>query len=853
MATVYLAEDVKHARSVALKVLHPEIGISLGVDRFLAEIRLTANLQHPNILPLYDSGAADKLVYYVMPFIEGETIRERMTREGQLPVGETIRMIQGAAAALDYAHRHDVVHRDIKPENILIQDGAALVADFGVALAVKNSASSRITQTGMSVGTPTYMSPEQAAAERNLDGRSDVYSLAAVMYEMLAGEPPFTGPNSGAIMARMMTEIPKSVHDKRSSVPDYVSDAIDRALEKVPADRFQTAAEFSAALERPSTSTYRATVRAARTRTKELMYVVSAIVLGVAGWIGGQRYARGEGAGDQPPSRLQLPAVSAFVNPVTRQTSISPAGDVVLFGYMSSDARQLFGMQSLDATAPTPFTNLPTDFGNPAWSPDGKWFVGSVPGDRHLYRQKVGGGEAETLPYFANAYTVDDRGTLWWQSDANDLNYVDAKGGVVPVKGLKPNLILQQILPGERHALMVRRPSQGAASGPLLVVDVRRGDETIIVPTGVVAAYYTAGLLVWTRLDGTIAAVPFDVGSRELKGSPVSVAANVSGAGSGVAEFAVSRSGTLVYRPTGPRNLVFVTRDGVIRSTIPGLAAYHGPKFSPDGRRLAFDITNSDGRDVWIYGVSDGAMTRASFVGDGHDVIWSPDGGSIAYVSGKSGALGIYRKRADGSTTADSLFAAPQLTYSGTWLSDGSAILTVASNLKEKSGSDIALVKNGGHGPLEAVLATPYEEMFPMLSPDGRWLAFVSDQAARPEVYVRPFGREGDQVQVSTTGGSEPVWSKDGKELFFRSLDKGGPVLVSASLQTQPTLSVATRRPLFSLAEFDPTSPHPNYDVSPDGKTFVMAKRNATNSNIMIIQNLPALVKKLQGATSAAH
>ncbi|MBX9928705.1 MAG: serine/threonine-protein kinase, partial [Gemmatimonadaceae bacterium] len=259
MATVFLARDLRHERQVALKVLHAELGAVLGAERFLSEIRTTANLQHPNILPLFDSGAAAGLVFYVMPFVSGETLRSRLQREGQLSVAETVRLARGIGAALDYAHRQGVIHRDIKPENILLQDGQPLVADFGIALAVSNAGGTRITQTGLSVGTPAYMSPEQAAAERQLDGRSDQYSLASVLYEMLAGAPPFTGASAAAVMSKLMTEVPARIETARASVPSGVSDALARALEKVPADRFDTVAQFIEALGADASGGYRST------------------------------------------------------------------------------------------------------------------------------------------------------------------------------------------------------------------------------------------------------------------------------------------------------------------------------------------------------------------------------------------------------------------------------------------------------------------------------------------------------------------------------------------------------------------------------------------------------------------
>ncbi|MFI5239898.1 MAG: serine/threonine-protein kinase, partial [Gemmatimonadales bacterium] len=248
MAAVYLAEDLKHHRKVAIKVLHAELSAILGPERFLKEIELTANLQHPHILPLFDSGSADGLLFYVMPYVDGETLRGRLDRERQLPIADSVRIASEVADALEYAHKRGVVHRDIKPENILLHDGRALVADFGIALAVQHAGGQRMTQTGLSLGTPQYMSPEQAMGERALDARTDVYALGAVTYEMLAGEPPFTGPTAQANVAKVITTKPVPDAEQRRSVPAHVDHAVMTALDKLPADRFASAKEFAAAL-----------------------------------------------------------------------------------------------------------------------------------------------------------------------------------------------------------------------------------------------------------------------------------------------------------------------------------------------------------------------------------------------------------------------------------------------------------------------------------------------------------------------------------------------------------------------------------------------------------------------------
>src|SRR5437016_14325899 len=252
MATVYLARDLKHGRPVAIKVLRPEIAAALGPERFLREIEVAARLTHPHILPLHDSGQAGGFLYDVMPYVEGESLRDRLEREGPLPLEEALRITREVASALSYAHSHDVVHRDIKPENILVSGGEAVVADFGVARAITQAAGTRLTETGIPVGTPAYMSPEQASGGGPLDGRSDVYSLACVLYEMLAGEPPYTGPSAQVVIAKRFTDPVPSVRRLRETIPPVVDAAITKALAKAPADRVGTPVEFASALDRPA-------------------------------------------------------------------------------------------------------------------------------------------------------------------------------------------------------------------------------------------------------------------------------------------------------------------------------------------------------------------------------------------------------------------------------------------------------------------------------------------------------------------------------------------------------------------------------------------------------------------------
>jgi len=299
MASVYLAQDVKHERRVAVKILRPELAAVIGAERFLSEIKTTANLQHPHILPLFDSGEADRFLYYVMPYIEGETLRDKLDREQQLGVDEAVRIARDVADALDYAHRKDIIHRDIKPANILLHEGRPVVADFGIALAISAAGGGRMTETGLSLGTPHYMSPEQASADRDLSARSDVYSLGCVLYEMLAGQPPHTGPSAQSILVRILTEDPRPITDVRRSVPPNVAATITKAIEKLPADRFETAKQFMEALEDPG-FTYEPSTRAVRTPAaarvvtepstrspgvrRWLPWAVAAVLALIAGW-----------------------------------------------------------------------------------------------------------------------------------------------------------------------------------------------------------------------------------------------------------------------------------------------------------------------------------------------------------------------------------------------------------------------------------------------------------------------------------------------------------------------------------------------------------------------------------------
>jgi hypothetical protein len=351
MAVVYLARDKKLDREVALKVLRPELGAVLGSERFLTEIKISARLDHPHILTLIDSGEADGLLYYVLPFVRGESLRAKLDRERQLGLDEALTITKQVASALDYAHRQGLVHRDIKPENILIQEGEAMLTDFGIALAVKEAGGNRLTQTGLSLGTPQYMSPEQATGDRGIDARSDVYSLASVLYEMLAGEPPVTGASAQSMIAKLMTEKPTHLRVLRDTVPASIDEAVAKALAKTPADRFASAGEFSRALDVKPTTDIGASATPVAKSSNRVAIVAGVIVL--AAIVAGGAYAmRGRGSA----------APRATAATLGQRTQLTTAG-VVLVPAISPDGKQLAYVTRKCSTGKCSYSILVQDIG----------------------------------------------------------------------------------------------------------------------------------------------------------------------------------------------------------------------------------------------------------------------------------------------------------------------------------------------------------------------------------------------------------------------------------------------------------------------------------------------------------
>ncbi len=861
MATVYLAQDLRHHRPVAVKVLRPELAAIIGAERFLAEIRTTANLQHPHILALFDSGEADGFLFYVMPYVEGESLRDRLRRETQLPIAEAVRIATEVGSALDYAHRHGVIHRDIKPENILLHDGRALVADFGIALALTSAGTGtgsggRMTETGMSLGTPHYMSPEQAMGEREITGRSDVYALGAVLYEMLVGEPPFTGPSGQAIVAKVLTEEPRPLLPRRHTIPPYIEIAVLTALEKLPADRYATAADFIAALGDKHATRTRFMAAPVATRAGVFRrFGVPAVaaaqaVAAFAAW----RAARPAPAAAVQRYALSLPAAQAALGP----SLIAPDGSSIVYLGLGPTGAQ-FWLKRHDRADATPVAGTENAFPLFAFSPDGQ-SIAFVDRQHQLRKLSLAGGAAVTLADSVSMFGVawlDDGYLVFGRAGQPTLSRIPETGGTPEVLLAVDSIpaILPQALPGSR-ALLFTLCFGGTCAGrqELWALDLRtRAPRRLIA--GVASGQYAAsGHLVYVRRDGAMFAVGFDPRTAALHGSAVPVLDSVALAGGAIPAFSLSRTGTLVVLPgtseAAPSyEMVWVDRTGremPVDSTWKFRMVAYGDNagwaLSPDGTRLAIGLSSGTDDDIWVKRLPAGPLSRVSIDSAAEfRPRWMPDGRSLSFTSTRTVAgldapgvlpAHLYRRAADG-TGSDSLLlsnAHVSSIYEAAWSRDGQWLVLRAGGVVDQGGGrNISALRLGVDSTPAPLLASrQFDESAAALSPDGHWIAYQSDESGRFEIYLRPFpGVDAGKRQISVNGGIAPLWSRSGRELFYVN---GNRDMVSVSVAPGPVLSDGTV--LFHLNDLlylKPTENYTPFDVAADGR-FIMARRIATRA-----------------------
>ncbi len=896
MATVYLARDVRHNRKVALKVLKPDLGAALGPERFLAEIQVTANLQHPNLLPLFDSGearAADggSLLFYVMPFVEGQTLRVRLDREGQLPVDVALRIASDIASALDHAHRHGVVHRDLKPENILLHEDQPVVMDFGIALAVSNAGGERLTQLGLSLGTPQYMSPEQATGDRELDARSDIYSLGAVTYEMLAGAPPHTGNSVQAVIAKVIMDRPLSVRATREMVPVHVDAAITRALAKLPADRFNTVAEFARALTREHAFAVRATdAPVALGASNAAPALASSRLAGVLANPAARRVAVGStwlvmlgiaAAGgalgalalvrSPAPPFAKLPIVmpdTVGLPALGRAVAISPDGTRLALVASNGTSTKLFGRPMAGVS----FSPLHGTEGAraPSFSPDGQSLVFVASG--RLMKVAAEGGAALPLAdsvdgqpsWGGDVIVFTRRGSLW---------AVPAAGGSARLVARPDSAHGQRafawpdMLPGGNNAIVTIERTGGASpdSNHIGVVSLTGGQMKDLGIVGTGGRFAAPDRLVYATAGGSLWTVPFSARKRATSGEKRLLAGDAYVDSTGAADVAASANGTLIVgQSAGARmttesrvSLAVVDRGGAVKVAGAQTGDFYSPRVSPDGSRIALTAREPGGQtDVWYFEPATGQLIPVTRNGVSHFPEWI-DARRLVFRVNVAG-VGHYESMPwDHSAPAMTYLSAIRSAIGAVHdlsLGPANGYLALMRNRRLTGAElhqDIWIAPMSHPDDQREVVSTKASELSPRISPNGKWLAYTSNESGAFQVYVQQVPGPGTRIPVSVEHGIEPVWSRDGKQLYYISHD----LLLSAHVDESSGFRVTKQDTLFSFAKHDfvvhpPLSRGPaldSYDVFANGDIVVLKRGSAVEQGR---SSLVALLHWQQGPAS---
>jgi serine/threonine-protein kinase len=856
MATVYLAEDLKHHRKVAVKVLRPELAAVLGAERFLREIETTANLQHPHILPLFDSGTVDvtshesrvpheagpahdsrlsTLVYYVMPYVEGESLRDRLNREKQLPLDDALSIAREVADALSFAHSRGIVHRDIKPENILLANRHAVVADFGIAKAVSEAGASRLTATGVSIGTPMYMSPEQAAGDPDLDGRSDLYSLACMLYEMLAGQPPFTGSTAANVVHQHLTAEARPISQLRPAVPAAIADVLARALAKNPADRFSPAAQFAAAL---TTSPGFATpVRSGPSRGV-VMLGAAGIVVALAAVI---LVSRRPGAS---------PAVTVgHTIQVTREPglevdpALSPDGATLAYASGPTDAMQIY-VRQVSGGRPVALTSDTTDnFRWPRWSPDGSQIA--YQSNDGIYVVPALGGSPRRVTRLDLAAL---RLSIAWGTPITGFDWSPDGSRIAWTLGYdRTDVTVSTLSSGD--SLKLAAPS--GAFSPVWSPDgrsiaVSAGNVSFVFGTAYFANSGSSGIWL-VHLDGTeptrittdsslnvapqwspdgheLYWISDRDGSRDVysqrigaKGAPEGTPHRVT-TGTDAQGLSLSRRGDrMAYSRLSTWSGIWsipvpshgpVSIRGATRVTT-GNEVTEDVDVSPDGRWLVFDSDRGGNPDLYVMPAAGGEARQITtdpagdFSGD-----WSPDGRRIVFHSIRGGNRNIYTVDADG-TNLHQWTSGPGQRLDPDWAPDGKTIVF-----------EMVGPEPGRHGLMILPLAdSSRQEVVPSKtgdythwSPDGRSIVYHSPDG----LGLRRVGGGAETLIVSNAEiGAEAfyaAWSPDGAKLYYMARSPKG-----WSIRWVPAAGGAST----VLVNFDdPTRQHTKYGFCTDGKLF---------------------------------
>ena len=850
MATVFLADDLRHERKVALKVLKPKLAAVVGADRFLAEIKTTANLQHPHVLPLFDSGEADSFLFYVMPFVEGETLREKLDREHQLPVDDAVQIAKNVAEALAYAHSQGVIHRDIKPANVLLQAGKPVISDFGIALAVGAAGGGRLTETGLSLGTPHYMSPEQATGDQNVGPSTDIYALGAVLYEMLVGEPPHTGSTAQAVLGQIIAGDAVTPTKKRPATPANVDAVVRKALEKLPADRFTATQDFAKALSDPGFRHGDEAVPSVATSAGPWKGVSGA--LGIISLAFGLLWA---GALYQPDPVAMTHRASVLLGEprggILGTMGLSRDGSIMVYEGLREEGGFQLWVRRWDELGASPLPGTVQGI-SPSISPDGREVVfmvaGAVP--RRLMIAPLGGGVPRTFTDEAvgDPHWAADGFIYYTDSETDGISRMPAQGG--------PKEVITRRSESEGRHLGAHYVQEGDAvlfhvyapgGPPIHVADISTSEVKSLGQVGVRPQYTTSGHLVFLSTAGEFMAAIFDPSRLELTGVAVPV---ISGAGFNleVAAFALSENGTLVY-PTSSvaarYQPVWVDRNGAVTVIDPEWTFdpgnnNRGLSLSPDGTRLAVTIMGEEAEDIWIKQLPRGPLTRLT-VESAPDVRprWIQDG-RVTFISQRSGTGEVFVKTADGTGTAEPLLIWEAPVWEAVLSRDGEWLVARTGGAQGVvGGRDVIALHLGEDSVPTPLIVTGFDEKAIMLSPDSRWLVYESDETGRNEIYVRPFPDvESGKWPVSIGGGVMPLWANSGNEIFYVN---GANEMVAAQVRIGETFEVQEREVLFSIGiEFliGQAEQYTLYDVTPDDQSFLMLRRaEFAVPELILVQN----------------